>query len=102
MSNRLLVSSTPLKSENSLYDGIVYSGMSSEEYIKEMDKFLSTGPFKIAIEDKEYYLQKVEPYLMDNFLHGEFPESIWFFYYRDERIEHPTQKELNNFLRRNK
>ena len=66
-----------------------------------------SGPWKIMIGDLDLY-KKVEPKLKEliNSFCKPFPESIWFFYYKDKKISRPSHDELYDFfngkIKRNK
>lgn len=99
MSFRLLVTTqTNINIKDTFYDCIITPSMSEAEMIKTLEvDFGYGGPHKIRIGNIKFY-REVEPLIKEMFGYR-YPDEVWGFYINDDKIEHPTAKELDGFLK---
>lgn len=78
-------------------DRDIYNKLLSEWLLYSNGMYL--GPFKIRIENVILF-KKIEPEIkrLFNNIGQNYPEDIWFIYKGKNSIEHPTEKELNDFI----
>lgn len=106
MSQRLLISYTKnITKEDNFYDAMFTENLTDREKEKVMDEWVGRGedfylrPFKIMIKDIELW-DDFYPFLKEYFRQlGEKIENIWMIYYKDMIIQHPTPKELRDFIK---
>lgn len=58
--------------------------------------WLYPGPWKIVIGDI-YLWRRVDRPIAELFP-GVFPNDVWWFYFRDWKLEHPTAEELEDWI----
>ena len=106
MSQRLYIG----KTEEEFYDCIIDedyefdSGFKLETKLLEewlcYNKEIYLKPFKIFIGDLELFKKiefKIEIVLRT--VGEKYPECIWVFYYKPNKIEHPSREELDQWIK---
>lgn len=90
MSNRLHIG----PSDDPIYDCVLTSLDGAKEKLAE--EWMYASPYKVRIGDMALF-KAAQPVLADVFAdYGrEWPDDVWAFYRGEERIEHPTQSELD-------
>ena len=104
MSQRLLIKRSNQKVSNEwAFDAIITE---KDRCLKATHKmingdFFALSPWKISIEDIETYrkFEKLLKHLFSKFWGEDYPECVWVFYYKTQSIAHPSEKELNEFLK---
>jgi hypothetical protein len=90
MSQRLHIGPT----DNSVYDVVIASEADATE--EHMAEWLYGSPHKIRIGDLALW-DKVSPVIAELFP-GIFPDDVWYFYIGERSIDHPTARELADWL----
>lgn len=100
MSQRLYVGKTEEKWPDCIIDRVEGAqGKLLEEWLCWTGLFF-LGPWKIRIGDMELF-RELNSVLRKTFevVGRKYPKDVWVFYWNDRTIEHPTEEQLERWLR---